>query len=135
VLIRLPEGALFLGQYADDGSVRDLTEFAANLLLAGALDAQEAAADGRPEPEELVEAARLRFMAQPAELGAPHEEPSFTWAHLPTGEAGDFPLEQVVDLISRGLSVELTAAVAAETAHEEMPDSPAALDDIEEKDN
>ena len=69
VLVRLPGGARFVGRYADDGSVRDLTPFAANLLLAGALDTAEQLEAERPEPQEQVSAVEVSYLTAPHEPG------------------------------------------------------------------
>lgn len=119
-VVRLPDGAAFVARFLDDGTDRDVTGAVADLLLSGALDAAQASADGRPEPAETVEVVQVHY-TEPLLPGQAREGGSFSWLHLPTGEAEDFDPQQVLRLVARGISVELTAGVAAEAA--DVPDT------------
>lgn len=125
VTVRIPVNASFVARYADDGSIRDLTPHVADLLLSGALDATEARESGRQEPADTVEAAHIAYVEDNPAPGTLRPTASFSWLHLPSGQAGDFAAEEVIPLIVRGFSVEVTSAVAAEAAV--VPDDASAL--------
>jgi hypothetical protein len=127
VVLRLPEAAAFLAEFDDDGSCRDISELAPELLLTGALDALEAGQSGRPEPAETVQAANVHYSEDglPGEVTSPA---SFSWLHLPSGTGGDFPPADVLSLLARGIGVEVTAGVAAEAASGEVPNDPGDLE-------
>lgn len=127
VIARLPEGAAFGARFPGEDGPRDVTGMVADLLLAGGLDQREATESGRPEPVEQVVAAVVSY-SQPPLPGAPAVPASFTWVHLPSGEAGDFTPGEVLPLVSRGISVLITEGVATEAAEGAVPDSPADLD-------
>lgn len=117
VIVRLPEGATFRARYADDPEPRDITALVTELLLTGALDVLEARASERPAPVDAVEAVTV-FYSEPGLPGQVREPASFTWVHGPTREGGDFGPHEVLDLIARGVTVELTAGVAREATEE-----------------
>lgn len=126
-VVRLPDGALFTARYVDDpdGQERDITALVADILLSGALDQVEAAAAGRPEPTEVVHAAAVAYR-EPLLPGQVRAAASFTWLHVPTGDGGDFPAEDVLGLLARGIAVEITSGVAAEAA--DVPADTASLE-------
>lgn len=123
VVVRLPDAAAFYATYLDDGSTRNITAHTANLLLTAALDRIEKANDPPLDTDD-VEAVTVAYASRLSTL----EVPSFTWLNAPAGEAGDFGSDDVLELLAQGLSVELTAAVAFETAATEIPDDASSLD-------
>lgn len=125
VLARVPDGAAVLATFVDDGQERDLTEHVADLLLSGALDRLEATQTGRPDPAETVEAVTVRYLEPAPAPGALREPASFSWAGTAPGVgAGDFDPSEVLPLLVRGLTVEITAAVAHESAQAALADLP-----------
>lgn len=97
---------------------------AADLILSAALDVAEQVDAPRPEPQEQVDVAHVSYQAPllPAQMGEPS---SFTWMHVPTGQAGDLPAEQILDLLVHGIVLALTAGVANEAA--DVPDDTSTL--------
>lgn len=135
VIARLPNGAAIAGTFADDGTTRDLTAHAANLVLSGALDRVEASASGRPDPREEVDAVSVRYLEPATMPGEMREAASFTWANPGNGQSGDFQPGEVLPLLARGLNVELTAAVAAESGHVTQDDIESLLEPASELEN
>lgn len=121
-IVRLPERARFTAVFVDEDSPRDITGLVAELLLTGALDALEQASSGRPEPDQAVEIADVRYH-EPVLPGVGREPSTFSWVHVPSANAGDFTIEEIGRHIARGLSVELTSGIAHEAASD-VPDSP-----------
>jgi len=129
VLVRLPDGASFAATYSDDHTTRDITAGVADLLLSGALDVLEQAASGpRPEPAETVDVAQVSYAEPLPAPGAVRAPASFSLLDVRTGQACDIDPDQVMALLVRGMGVEVTAAVAAEVAETELPDTPAGAD-------
>lgn len=126
VMARLPDGAVFTATFVDEPAPRDITDMVADLLLTGALDAAEQSQTGRPDPDEQVTAARVSYQ-QPLLPGQTVPAASFTWAHLPTRQGGDFDPAEVLALLARGIAVNLTAGIAHEAA--DVPDTPAGAED------
>lgn len=129
-VVRLPHGARFTARYVDDAAdrERDITALVADLLLSGALDRAQATSEDRPEPAQSVEVAVVSY-SEPLLPGQVRAASSFTWTHVPSRTGGDFGAEEVLDLIARGIGVELTAGVAAEVAAEATPQDASSITD------
>ena len=110
LLVRLPAGAAVVCDWLHDGTTGDVTDWVADLALIGWRDLLEATGDGRPEPAESVAVAALRV--DPAEAGPAC---TVTYVHLPTRECAELPAA-ALELAGRGVTVQVTAGVAAEAA-------------------
>lgn len=116
VVFRHPVGGTVRCAFHDDGSVRDVTAFVADLVLIGLfvrsrqLEAAEAAGDG-----ERVEVASV-------ELDGPADAYSAIYLHLPSRETAEIAPAEFVDLLTLGIAQQVEQAVVEDlVAVEEVP--------------
>lgn len=105
IVIGLPDGAQVTGRFIDDGSVRDLTDFCADLLLDGLmLSAQQSqAATGTPG----VDAVPVADLALTVPLG----DVLVLLVEHAAGVVTQLPSDGMLDVIAEGIASAVAAAV------------------------
>lgn len=117
LLVRLPEGAKITAAFADTEEERDITAWAADLILIGL-----AARTVRTGWSDSLTVERVQ-VANISLVGGDDMEVIF--AHPNSGVTATYNWVEGVELLAEGISEQLTSAVAADNA--EVPASPAEL--------
>jgi hypothetical protein len=113
LLVADSDNAAILGRFVDDGSVRDMTDYAADLVLVGLSSQVEADTSGRPAPAETAGVAEVELVG--------------CWqgwyVHHPSGTVAPIDEATLLHYVATGAAQAITAGVAAALA-EDLPDSP-----------
>ena len=113
VVLRLPEALRVEAVFVDDGKVRDITDYVADLILTGLAVRFEQEQNLRAEPSEAVPSGMITLTGDPAAFVA-------LYLHAPTRVIVELGWDEAAALVALGVVEEITAGVASEVAATEL---------------
>jgi len=118
LLVNLPQGASVHATFSDTGEERDITAWAADLILIGLAMRSTRAGWGDTIEVDKIQVASVEL------IGA--EDFEVVFAHPPSGVTATYRWLDGAELLAEGISEQLTAAVAADIA--KAPDDTAGIE-------
>jgi hypothetical protein len=118
VVLRLAESVRVEAVFVDDGKVRDITAYVADLVLTGLAVRFEHEQHLRADAPESVPSGMITLVGDPSDFVA-------LYLHAPTRVAAELGWEEAATLIALGAVEEITAGVASDVAAAELGDTPA----------
>lgn len=124
VAVRLPETLRVEAMFVDDGKVRDITDYVADLILTGLAVRFEQEQNLRAEPAETVPSGMITLTGDATEFLA-------LYLHTPTRVIAELGWDEAATLLALGVVEEITAGVARDVATAELDaeDTAAVVDD------